>query len=50
MIFLGREIHEQRDYSEKIAEQIDKEISDFIAKAEKQASEIIKSEKKALEN
>ena len=49
MIFLGREIHEQRDYSEKIAEQIDKEISDFIARAEKQAISIIKSEKKILE-
>jgi len=30
MIFLGREIHEQRDYSEKVAEQIDIEISNFI--------------------
>jgi len=28
MIFLGKEIHEQRDYSEKIAEKIDEEISD----------------------
>jgi len=33
LIFLGREIHEQRDYSEKVAELIDKEISNFIDNA-----------------
>ena len=33
LIFLGREIHEQRDYSEKIAEKIDEEISAFIKQA-----------------
>ncbi len=50
MIFLGREIHEQRDYSEKVAEQIDKEISNFIQKAEDKAREIIKNKKKVLDN
>ncbi|MDD5071222.1 MAG: ATP-dependent zinc metalloprotease FtsH [Patescibacteria group bacterium] len=49
MIFLGREIHEQRDYSEKVAEQIDKEISRFIEQAAKQAKEIIKTEKEKLD-
>jgi len=49
MIFLGREIHEQRDYSEKIAEQIDKEISRFIDQAARQAKEIIKAKKEKLE-
>jgi len=49
MIFLGREIHEQRDYSEKVAEQIDKEISSFIAEAVAQAKDIIKSKNKELE-
>ncbi|MDD5032302.1 MAG: ATP-dependent zinc metalloprotease FtsH [Patescibacteria group bacterium] len=49
MIFLGREIHEQRDYSEKIAEQIDKEISHFIEQAVKEAKRIIVSEKENLE-
>lgn len=49
MIFLGREIHEQRDYSEKVAEQIDKEISSFIEKAVGQAKEIIKTKKDDLE-
>jgi len=41
MIFLGREIHEQRDYSEKVAEQIDLEISDLIKQATVKAREII---------
>jgi cell division protease FtsH len=50
MIFLGREIHEQRDYSEKVAEQIDKEISNFIEKAENKAKEIVKDKKKILDD
>ena len=49
MIFLGREIHEQRDYSEKIAEQIDKEITDFIDQAVHQAKGIVKEKRKDLE-
>src|SRR3989339_220184 len=49
MIFLGREIHEQKDYSEKIAEQIDEEIAGFIKLAEGKAKEIIKSKKDVLE-
>jgi cell division protease FtsH len=49
MIFLGREIHEQRDYSEKIAEQIDKEISQFIEHAVHQAKGIIGQQKEMME-
>ncbi|NCU43145.1 ATP-dependent zinc metalloprotease FtsH [Candidatus Falkowbacteria bacterium] len=41
MIFLGREIHEQRDYSEKIAEQIDEEIESFINQASLKTKELI---------
>ncbi|MEA3249124.1 MAG: ATP-dependent zinc metalloprotease FtsH [Patescibacteria group bacterium] len=41
MIFLGREIHEQRDYSEKVAEQIDHEISEMLEEAKKTATNII---------
>jgi cell division protease FtsH len=48
MIFLGREIHEQRDYSEKVAEQIDSEINKFIKNAEETARNVIKKEKKSL--
>jgi len=49
LIFLGREIHEQRDYSEKIAEKIDEEISSFIKQGEAKAADIINKEKKQLE-
>ncbi|MCG2695552.1 ATP-dependent zinc metalloprotease FtsH [Candidatus Parcubacteria bacterium] len=49
MIFLGREIHEQRDYSEKIAEKIDTEISAFIDQASHKAKGIIKEQRKDLE-
>jgi cell division protease FtsH len=49
MIFLGREIHEQKDYSEKIAEMIDQEINNFIAKSSMDAENIIRKEKDKLE-
>lgn len=49
MIFLGKEIHEQRDYSEKIAEEIDEEIEKFIREAQKRAEEIINDKKEDLE-
>ncbi len=49
MIFLGREIHEQKDYSEKIAEKIDEEIARFIAKAAEVAKDIIVNKKPELE-
>lgn len=49
MIFLGREITEQRDYSEKIAEQIDIEISKTIGNAQKKANDIIKEHRAMLD-
>ncbi len=49
MIFLGREIHEQRDYSEKIAEKIDEEITSFIKQGIDKAEKIIKDESDRLE-
>jgi cell division protease FtsH len=49
MIFLGREISEQKDYSEKVAEQIDEEISRFISQAAEKAKEIIRTKKTELE-
>ena len=49
MIFLGREIHEQRDYSEKVAEKIDAEIEMFLEKASKSALKVIKDKKDYLE-
>lgn len=50
MIFLGREIHEQRDFSEKVAEMIDSEISRFIAEARKSAHDIITRKRDKLED
>ncbi|MCF7860085.1 ATP-dependent zinc metalloprotease FtsH [Patescibacteria group bacterium] len=49
LIFLGREIHEQRDYSEKVAEQIDAEIASFIAQAGAVAKRILDENRKKLE-
>jgi cell division protease FtsH len=49
MIFLGREIHEQRDYSEKVAEKIDEEIAGFIKQGEAKAQLIIDEQRKYLE-
>ena len=48
MIFLGREISEQRDYSDKIAEEIDEEVHKLIQSAYEQATEILKSNKSKL--
>lgn len=50
MIFLGREITEQRDYSEKTAEQIDKEIAALIEEARKTAEKIITDHREKLES
>jgi cell division protease FtsH len=41
MIFLGREIHEQRNYSEQVAEQIDQEVKRFIDRAATNARRIL---------
>ncbi len=49
LIFLGREIHEQRDYSEKIAEKIDQEINRFMAEATDKVKKILKEERSKLE-
>ncbi len=50
LIFLGREITEQRNYSEKIAQLIDKEVSKFIDKAYLTATDIIKKMKPKLKD
>ena len=41
MVFLGREISEQRDYSDKIAEQIDEEVHGLIDEAQETAQNIL---------
>jgi len=49
MIFLGKEIHEQRDYSEKVAEKIDEEITVFLEKATVAAKKIIDEKREYIE-
>jgi len=49
LVFLGREISEQRNYSEKIAAQIDREVNKFIKGAQNQATKLLKKNKKILD-
>ena len=48
MIFLGREISEERDYGDKVAEEIDDEVKALINKAYTRANEILISHKAKL--
>jgi cell division protease FtsH len=48
MVFLGREISEQRDYSEKVAQEIDEEVQAIIQHAHDQAERILTKNKKRL--
>lgn len=41
LVFLGREISEQRDYSEAVAEQIDKEVRHIVSEAYDRARNIL---------
>ncbi len=49
MIFLGRDIHEQRDYSDKTAEDIDKEIIVLIEEAKIKAKKVIDENRAKME-
>ncbi|MBI5306223.1 ATP-dependent zinc metalloprotease FtsH [Candidatus Wolfebacteria bacterium] len=49
MIFLGREIAMEKNYSEEVAKEIDAEIKNFIDKAYNVAEKIIISRKKILD-
>ena len=48
MVFLGREISEERDYGDKVAEEIDEEVKALINKAYARANEILISHKAKL--
>ena len=48
LIFLGKEIGEQRNYSEKIAAEIDAEITKLIKNAQATAKKILKEKKRFL--
>ncbi len=48
LVFLGREISEQRDYSEKVAEEIDDEVRHIIEQAHELARKILRENKDKL--
>jgi cell division protease FtsH len=48
LIFLGREISEQRDYSDKIAQEIDEEVHNIIQRAYDTAKQILTANKEKL--
>jgi len=48
LVFLGREIHEEKNYSERVASAIDEEVSGIITKCKKRAEEVLKKYKREL--
>ena len=49
LIFLGREIGEQRNYSEEIAEEIDREVRKLVYEAHQRAQDIIRGSRAKLD-
>lgn len=49
LVFLGKEISEQRNYSEKVAEKIDEEVDIIIKTAQKSAEAILSKNKPLLD-
>lgn len=49
MLFLGKEISTEKNYSEEVAATIDKEVENFLQGAFRTAQKIIKARKKALD-
>ena len=48
LVFLGREIHEEQDYSSKLAEEIDQEVRDLITTAKGRAETILEGNRERL--
>jgi len=48
LIFLGREIHEKRNYSEAVAAEIDREVSEIINNGQKVAASVLSKQKNPL--
>jgi cell division protease FtsH len=48
LVFLGREISEQRDYSDKIAQEIDEEVHNIIQRAYSTAKKLLTANKEKL--
>jgi len=49
MVFLGREIHEEKNYSEETAREIDKQVTQFIQEAYTVTEKILSEKKEILE-
>jgi cell division protease FtsH len=49
LVFLGREISEQRNYSEKVAEEIDEEVRQIIDKAYHTAKRVLSQNRSKLD-
>jgi len=49
LVFLGREIGEQRDYSEAVAQEIDKEVRRIVESAYQRARQVLQEHRDALE-
>ncbi|MEP0762817.1 MAG: ATP-dependent zinc metalloprotease FtsH [Chloroflexota bacterium] len=49
LVFLGREIGEQRDYSESIAEQIDQEVHAIVSEAYERALHVLRANRDKLD-
>ena len=49
MVFLGREVSEQRDYSERVAEQIDEEVRELIDRARDVARRVLGEHRETLD-
>jgi len=49
LVFLGKEISEQRNYSEKVAERIDKEVEKIIKNSYRKAEKILTTHKTLLD-
>jgi len=50
MVFLGREISEQRNYSEKVAEEIDDEVRRIVERAYETSRKVLTENRDKLEN
>lgn len=49
LVFLGRDIHEEKDYSEKTAERIDQSVKNLIDQARKTAEDILEEHRLMLD-
>jgi cell division protease FtsH len=49
LVFLGKEIGEQRDYSEAVAEEIDKEVRNIVQTAHQRATQVLKEHRDKLD-